>query len=334
VPAVITLRFGPDDLLRCRFAYSPAFETLAAVRVATGPQPPGHHARWFAETAPRRAALDLRPLTLLQPRRGYTPDFLAPPPDAPVDSFAADLARIAATPPDRARAEIARSLADTPGAARTATGRLLLGPEPAEVVAMLAELVRAAWEALVAPYWARTRALLQADIAYQSGRLAAGGLDRLFAELHPSVRWHDGVLTREHGGPDHRDLAGEGLVLMPSAFKWDQVVVVLDPPWQPTLIYPARGIGTLWQPPGTTADGTAALGRLIGRTRARILTALTAPASTAWLAHHHGVAPATVSEHLGVLRAAGLVVATRHRHEVRYRRTELGDALAHSPAPG
>ncbi|NUS14906.1 MAG: hypothetical protein HOY69_26510, partial [Streptomyces sp.] len=269
--AITTLRLGPADLLRCRFAYSPAFETLAAVRVATGPQPPGHHARWLAEVTPRLRALDLRPLTLLQPRRGYTPDFLAPPPGGPVDSFAADLARIAATPPERAGAEIARSLAETPGAARSATGRLLLGTGPAEVVRLLADLVRAAWEALVEPYWPRIRAVLEADVAFQAGRLAAGGLDRLFAELHPSVRWQDGVLSREHGGSDHRDLDGEGLVLMPSAFKWDQVVVVLDAPWQPTLIYPARGIGTLWQPAGAAGGGAAALARLIGRTRARLL---------------------------------------------------------------
>lgn len=265
---------------------------------------------------------------LLQPRRGSTPDFLAPPPDGPVDSFAEDLARIAAAPPGQARAEIARALAETPGAARTATGRLLLDGEPAGVVALLADLVAAAWEALVEPYWLRTRALLEADVAFQTGRLADGGLDRLFAELHPSVRHHDGVLTREHGGPDHRDLDGEGLVLMPSAFKWDQVVIVLDPPWQPTLIYPARGIGNLWQPAAGTGRDTAALARLIGRTRARLLTGLTEPAATARLAHRHGLAPATVSEHLAVLRDTGLVTATRHRHEVRYRRTALGDTLA------
>jgi len=34
-----------------------------------------------------------------------------------------------------------------------------------------------------------------------------------------------------------------------------------------------------------------------------------------------------VSEHLSVLRDAGLVVGERHRHEVRYRRTDLGDAM-------
>lgn len=331
-----TLRFGPADLLRCRFAYSPAFETLAAVRVATGPQPPGHHRRWLAGVSEALRGLDLRPLTLLQPRRGYTPDFLSPPPAASVDSFASfadDLARIAATPPLQARAEIARSLADTPGADRTATGRLLLDGEPAEVVALLAALVADAWEALVEPYWPRTRALLEADVAFQSRRLAGGGLDRLFAELHPSVRWHDGVLTREHGGADHRDLRGEGLVLMPSAFKWDQVVIVLDPPWQPTLIYPARGVGNLWQADAGGDAQAAALARLLGRTRARLLAGLAEPAATAWLAHRYGLAPATVSEHLSVLRDTGLVTAARHRHEVRYRRTDLGDLLAAGGGP-
>ncbi|MBM9438932.1 winged helix-turn-helix transcriptional regulator [Streptomyces bryophytorum] len=319
-------------MLRCRFAYSPAFETLAAVRVATGPQPPGHHRRWLTDVGDALRRLDLRPLTLLQPRRGYTPDFLSPPPDGPAD-IADELARIAATPPLQARAEIARSLADTPGASRTATGRLLLDGEPAGVVALLAGLVADAWEALVEPYWPRTRALLEADIAFQARRLADGGLDRLFAELHPSVRWHDGVLTREHGGADHRDLHGEGLVLMPSAFKWDQVVIVLDPPWQPTLIYPARGVGNLWQEDAGADAHAAALARLVGRTRARLLTGLAQPAATAWLAHRYGLAPATVSEHLAVLRDTGLVTAARHRHEVRYRRTELGDLLAGSGTP-
>jgi Family of unknown function (DUF5937)/Bacterial regulatory protein, arsR family len=327
----VTLRFGPEDLLRCRFASSPVFETLSAVRVATGPQPPGHHQRWLEAVRPRLARLDLRPLTLLQPRRGYTPDFLAPPPDGAPATAEAELARIAATEPEQARHEIGRSLADTPGAARTATGRRLLG-ETAAAVRELTELVRVAWQELVEPYWPRVRALLDADIAFQARRSAEGGLDRLLAELHPAVRWDGDVLIRLHGDDDHLDLDGAGLVLMPSAFKWDQVVVVMDAPWQPTLIYPARGIGNLWQPPAGDADG-AGLARLVGRTRAALLTGLTEPAASSWLAHRHGLAPATVSEHLSVLRTAGLVTGERHGYEVHYRRTGLGDALARA-SPG
>jgi DNA-binding transcriptional ArsR family regulator len=170
------------------------------------------------------------------------------------------------------------------------------------------------------------RALLDADVGFQTRRLAEGGLDRLFAELHPTLRWHDNTLTRQRGDDDHRDLDGEGLVLMPSSFKWDQVVVVMDPPWQPTVIYPARGIGTFWQAARGTTD--TALARLIGRTRACLLIDLTEPTTTTALAHRHALAPGTVSEHLSVLREAGFVVGERYRHEIRYRRTALGAAAA------
>ncbi|MCM2417443.1 DUF5937 family protein [Streptomyces sp. RKAG293] len=321
----VTLRFSPADLRRCRFAVSPALETLAAVRVATGEQGPGHHQRWLDSVRPALDTLDLRPITLLQPRRGYTPDFLSPPPTGPLATFDEDLARIAATPPEQVRAEIVRSLQESPGASDSETGRLLLG-EPAGVLALLTRLVREAWHTLVEPVWPRVRNLLDADVGFQSRRLAEGGLDRLFAELHPMLRWHDNVLTREFGDDDRRDLHGEGLVLVPSAFKWDEVVIVVDPPWQPTAIYPVRGLGTLWQPPRGTGD--AALARLIGRTRAALLTGLTEPASTSALAHRHALAGGTVSEHLSVLRDAGFVVGERHRHEIRYRRTDLGHAVA------
>lgn len=223
------------------------------------------------------------------------------------------------------RSEIELSLRETPGAAGSETGRLLLG-EPAEVLTLLTGLVRAAWQALLEPYWPAVRALLEADVAFQSRRLAEGGLERLFAELHPALRWHDGTLTRAAGDREQHDLAGRGLLLLPSAFKWDQVVVVAEPPWQPTVVYPARGLGSLWTPARGTAD--AALGRLLGRTRAALLAGLDEPASTTWLAHRHALAAGTVSEHLTVLRDTGLVVGERDRLEIRYRRTALGDALA------
>jgi DNA-binding transcriptional ArsR family regulator len=319
----VTLRFSPTDLRRCRFAVSPAFETISAIRLTSPHENAGYHQRWLDSVSPQLDALDLRPITLLQPRRGYTPDFLAPPPAGPAAQFDEDLARIAATPPDRVGAEIARSLNDTPGAADSAVGRLLLG-DPVEVLTLLTTLIRRTWQSVIEPAWLRVRALLDADVGFQSRRLAEGGLDRLFAELHPALRWRGNTLIRERGDDDHRDLHGEGLVLMPSAFKGDQVVVVIDPPWQPTVIYPARGIGTLWQTVSGTAD--AALSRLIGRTRAALLIGLTDPATTTALAHRYALAAGTVSEHLSVLRDAGFIVGERHRHEIRYRRTALGAA--------
>jgi DNA-binding transcriptional ArsR family regulator len=71
------------------------------------------------------------------------------------------------------------------------------------------------------------------------------------------------------------------------------------------------------------------LAPLLGRTRARVLTALDQPISTSALAAVTGLSPAGASRHLLALRDAGVVSAARHGHEVRYRRTELGSALLH-----
>ncbi len=320
-PIAVKLRLSPADLGRCRFAISPMLETLSAVRLLSPHEGVGPHRRWLDSLGTLK--LDLLPIALLQPRRGYTPDFLSPPPIGSHARFDDELAAVAATDHDRVRAEVRRSLADTPNAAASPTGRLLLG-DPALVLQTLVSLVKQAWETLVKPVWPQVRGLLDADVGFQTRRLAEGGLDRLFTELHPRLRWSNGVLTRQYGDDEHRDLGGEGLVLVPSAFKWDQVVVIVDPPWQPTVIYPARGLGKLWQPLST--DRHVALGRLIGKTRAALLLSLDGPTSTTTLAHRHALAAGTVSEHLSVLRDAGFVTGERHRHEIRYRRTPLGEA--------
>lgn len=66
---------------------------------------------------------------------------------------------------------------------------------------------------------------------------------------------------------------------------------------------------------------------LLGRTRARRLTALDQPLSTTAVAATHDLSPAGASRHLLALRDAGLATAARHGHEVRYSRTELGSML-------
>ena len=39
------------------------------------------------------------------------------------------------------------------------------------------------------------------------------------------------------------------LLLVPTAFVWPEVWAMLDPPWQPAIVYPPRGLGALWEPP-------------------------------------------------------------------------------------
>lgn len=78
---------------------------------------------------------------------------------------------------------------------------------------------------------------------------------------------------------------------------------------------------------GTGRATPEALVRLLGRSRAAVLTALDEPAGTTALAHRLRLAPSSVSAHLTVLRGAGLLTARRYGHQVLYERTPLGMAL-------
>jgi DNA-binding transcriptional ArsR family regulator len=119
---------------------------------------------------------------------------------------------------------------------------------------------------------------------------------------------------------------------VPSVFLWPQVAAHIDRPWPATLIYPARGIAALWETPAPAAPG--ALGALLGRTRAGLLTALDQPASTTQLARSLGLTTGAVGDHLATLHGAGLLTKARSGRSVLYRRTPLGDALiAASPGP-
>jgi len=113
---------------------------------------------------------------------------------------------------------------------------------------------------------------------------------------------------------------------MPSAYMWRKVAAVIDEPWLPTIVYPARGVAELWRAPSAPPEGLA---RLLGRTRALVLASLDRPLSTTALAALIELSPAGVSRHLLALRGAGIVASARQGHEVRYRRTELGTALLH-----
>ncbi|MFD3515214.1 DUF5937 family protein [Streptomyces sp. NPDC058657] len=322
------LDFHQSSLTRCRFAASPLWETQEAVRTLARPARHGHHLPWLRRVRSAAQALDLRPLWLLMPERGFTPGFFGPPPAGSGASFAQEIAAARRTDPAVVHAEIVRALDCTPGAADSGTGRALLA-DPVAALAELTGLLEAAWRALVEPDWPRLRDLFEADILFHSRRLAQGGLQALFSELHPRLAWAPPTLTltTRSGWEERQQLDGRGLVLMPSLFCWPDLATGFDGPWQPALVYPARGIGALWSE--QAAIGTPdALARLLGRARADVLCALGEPSSTSALALRLGLAPSSVSAHLTTLRDAGLLVSRRYGHQVLYERTPLGIALA------
>ncbi|MCX4660021.1 ArsR/SmtB family transcription factor [Streptomyces uncialis] len=320
------LHFTEDAYLASRFAISPLWETQEAVRTLKRPDRHGYHPRWLRRIKAAEPPLDLSPVWLLMPQRGHSPDWLGPPPLGPAATFAEEIAAVRTADPAMARAEMAVALGHTPGAARTPLARELLA-DPARAVQRLADLLEQAWHTLVEPDWPRLRALLEADVAYHSRRLADIGLGALLGELDRRLSWSDRTLTLEYHSEHVRRLDGRGLVLMPSVFSWPDVISGYDPPWQPTLVYPVRGLAGLWAG-GPAPDAVrGALVRLLGRGRAAVLTALDEPASTTALALRLDLAPSSVSAHLTALRDTGLLTSRRYGHQVLYERSPLGMAL-------
>ena len=325
---MIAYRFGRDDLLRTRFAISPLFELAASVRVLRDPGGHSVHLPWVRDARARLAGLDYALIDALHPSGPYAPDFISPPPLTPLPVFEEELERVRATPPERVRLELGWTFE---GREVPAVARPLL-EDPEHELAALADLMAEYWARALAPWWELIRAVLEADIRQRARHLAGGGALELFAGLHPDVRWHDGALLVDRSHEAEVELAGRGLQLVPAAFGWPRVGAMFDPPWQPALIYPPRGVGELWAP---AREDAAALGELLGRRRAGILVALGAEATTTELARRLAASPAGVSEHLGVLRRAGLVRARRDGRAVLYSRTAAGDVLtAPASSPG
>jgi DNA-binding transcriptional ArsR family regulator len=320
---MIVLRFGPDDALRCRFAVSPLWETLAAVRLT---HVDGHrrpiYQPWLAEHADAVSRPELEPLRAVQPHAGETPDFLSPPPRTTRPRFADEIARVRAAPLRRVAREL-RASRDSPGNRHADYVNDLLA-DPAAARTVLADAIEAAWTALVEPDWAAISRVLDDDVAYRGQQLTSGGLAALFDDLHPNLSWTDGQLIGSQPFNYDRHLDGAGVLIVPSVFFWPHLALVVDPAYQPTIIYPARGAARLWTDAPPPPDGLA---RLLGRTRATLLAALDPAATTTELAGQYGLALATVADHLTALRAGGLAVGRRTGRRVQYRRTELGQAL-------
>ncbi|HEX6450846.1 MAG TPA: DUF5937 family protein [Trebonia sp.] len=322
---MIEWRFTAEDAARIRFGFSPLLELVLSLIVLRDPGSHSLHMRWVRAARPLTAHLDLSELFALVPVRGPTADFLASAASiAPLPDFAEEIEGLRATPPDRVVAD----LDEVPALPAKAAERIRADPDAA--IGRLADTLEAYWAIALAPHWPRIQALLEADVLWRSRRLAAGGAAALFEDLHETIAWHRGRLTVADPWHYSGSLSGEGLLLVPTVMTWPGVRKMIEP-YQPMLAYPARGIGTLWET-GTPASPRA-LAALIGSTRAAMLTALAEPCSTTTLARGLAITPGAVSQHLSVLRNAGMVTRSRTGRFVLYRRTRSGDMLVAVSAP-
>jgi DNA-binding transcriptional ArsR family regulator len=330
---MIYARFDTEALTRVRFAISPLLETIRSVSALEDPARSALHLPWAERTRELVADLDLSPLRALQQHGVYNPDFVHPPPSGPLADFEDELAVMVSTPAAQIRAEVLR-VREEGAHAPPELERFV--SEPRRAIADLAELMRAYWDRALAGSWPRIRALLEHDVLHRARQIADGGTRALFADLDPAVGWGEGILHVECGGgspaaEETLDLDERGLLLLPSVFVWPKVCIVTAAPWQPTLIYPARGIGVLWTPEREPPPD--ALAKLVGSGRAALLAALDSPRSTTELAAILDVSTGAVSQHLAILREAGLVSGNRVARMVLYLRTNEGDALLATASP-
>ncbi|KQX50830.1 MULTISPECIES: winged helix-turn-helix domain-containing protein [unclassified Streptomyces] len=319
------LRFevSVEDLLRSRFALSPAMDLCLLLRSLTGHGRPLTRA-WATRLLPvferLRRETELDAALALQTAQGG-PDFVAPPPRGLNQTWADDLASIRATPLEAARREIAATA--TGPSARDPRVRAVL--DSTDAVARIAEALDRAWHELLAADWPQLRAICERDVVHRVGLIGEHGWATTIESLHPGIASRAGGIEIGFFRGGTVRLSGDGLLLIPSVFV-GHVAAHYEDPWPRTLIYPARGTAALWGEQEAVPRPDA-LTALVGRARARLLVALDAPASTSHLARSLTMAPGAVGDHLAILRDAGLLVRARSGRSVLYRRTPLGEAL-------
>ena len=328
---MLRLEVGNEDLTMSRFALSPLWELTHALRLLANPPDEPVLRPWLVRARDRYRALtreaDIAVILALTPP-GWGADFLTPVPTSVSTTIGDLLDQVRSTPTRQAHREVAEALRRQP-AVSSRIRRILTGER---VAAYIADVLAAAWQALLEPEWRTLRAILERDVVYRAGQLTSRGWAAALGDLHPELSWEQGRIVLP-GMPGDTDaaLGGRGLLFVPSVFIWPKLALGLDPPWPPALIYPARGVAALWERPGrehAAARPGTALDRLLGPSRAAILIALEEPASTTQLAATLGRSLGGIGDHLAVLREAGLISRARSGRSVLYRRTPVGDAVA------
>ncbi|MDT0322290.1 ArsR/SmtB family transcription factor [Streptomyces millisiae] len=186
-------------------------------------------------------------------------------------------------------------------------------------------------ELAIAPYWPRIHRLVDAERAARARRLLDAGGESLLGTLQPPARWEPPVLTVRQRTDREVDLAGRGLVLLPSVFCGRHPILRAAPEGPATLVYQI-GLEPGWFEEPDEGTRRRALVRLLGTTRAACLGVIEDGCTTGELARRAGVAAPTASEHAMVLRQAGLADSVRRGNVVVHTLTPLGRTLLRAEA--
>ncbi|TDU89363.1 DNA-binding transcriptional ArsR family regulator [Kribbella voronezhensis] len=322
---IIRIHFTPADLARITFPVEPEplWEAALAARALGDRAIPPVARRWRRQAVPLIRP-SMRPLFKLIAPGGQFPDFLTPEVSSP--GLDAALEVLMDAPTELVQDELGPWL---PAETDQFMQGLLAGRAGSRRA--LGNAVRDFHQHVLAPGAAELERRHGADLAIRSRSLLHGGIDELLGSLHPDITWDAPTLTTyglDEGRRYDAHLDGRGLQLYPSPFTAECLVLDL-PHRRPVLVYPCAELPVADE----TDDTTDALADLLGRTRAAVLRALTASASTTQLARRTGISLASASEHARVLRNAGLITTHRTAGTAHHSLTPAAHPLLTTPTP-
>ncbi len=316
--------FTPEDLARTRVDASlgPLAETMFGMTLlyCRRQRPPGFE-RW-RQRARAQVGEEIRPLLRLLPPGSVGVDLWTLTGEAP--TIGQGIRALLSVPRDHIQAEMEFFAKHTP----LDPGAWRLAARTGSARAELANAALAAYRELIEPHWPRLSAHLRAERMSRGLALLDGGVDRLLSTICPGrVRWRMPVLELSMPTDTEIHLGGRGLRLVPSVFVGELPMFledVADRTAPPRLVFPALQNTALLDEDRTPP---AALGALVGRTRAAALRAIGDGCTTTDLARSIGVSAAAASQHTSVLRDAGLISTRREGGTVFHTLTPLGVSL-------
>lgn len=336
------IRLDAEQLTRTRFAVSPLVHAMSSLMALVVPARLPDARPWIRIARERLAKAklgeDFALLTeLVDKESWYIPDFLYPIPATPAPSIEDELATVAGACPERIAFELQLAFDGEPVRTRaiaTEAVDKLRRPMPRPIAAALrdgeaafakrlASALDQYWTIALAPDWPLIKTVLEEDLLVRGRSLATEGAAKLFADLHPALRWDGEVLTLE--SPHEVDLTANanGLVLAPCVFTETRPFCLIESLDRVMLGYRARGSAKIWNGSATEPPKTS----LIGDRRTQLLEDLDVPRAAHHLAARQLLAPPTVSYHLGLLHRAGLVRRWRVGKQIFYERTPAAETL-------
>ena len=206
------------------------------------------------------------------------------------------------------------------------TRLLRAGLRQKDVVAAVDQLCNS----FVIPYWQQILEVLKAE---RSALVYANPApEQLLSRLNADLTWNGSYL--QIPGPDTDIHLGDtGLLIAPSLFLGRPSAVFLrevaGTGGQPVLVLrlgaQQAACADIWK--DAPQPGSMVVEALLGRTRARLLRLTMVGGTTSELAEQIGTSAASVSQHTGILRKAGLIESNRDRNTVTHRITRLGHAV-------